>query len=111
MKRTGWIILTYALLVFLGGIFGYIKAGSTASLIMGVIFAVALSTSAFFMFNEKRFGFIMAAATTLLLAAFFVYRFFLSYHFMPAGLMSLLSLIVLAVLYSNRHKLNAKTIN
>lgn len=111
MKPTGWIILTYALLVFLGGIFGYIKAGSTASLIMGVMFAVALSTSAFAMFNEKSIGFIMAAITTALLAAFFLYRFFLTYSFMPAGLMSVLSLIVLAILYCKRHKMNAKTID
>jgi uncharacterized membrane protein (UPF0136 family) len=111
MKPTGWIILVYALLVFLGGIFGYVKAGSTASLIMGVIFAVALSTSAFAMFNEKVIGFVMAAATTALLAAFFLYRFFISYHFMPAGLMSGLSLVVLTILYMNRRKLSAKTLN
>lgn len=111
MKQTGWIILAYALLVFLGGIFGYIKAASTASLIMGVIFAVALSTSAFAMFNEKSIGFIMATVTTFLLAAFFIYRFFLSYKFMPAGLMSFLSLVVLAILYSNRHRFYAKEIN
>lgn len=105
MKSTGWMILAYALLVFLGGIFGYIKAGSTASLIMGVIFAVALSTSAFAMFNEKSIGFMMASTATSILAAFFLYRFFLSYKFMPSGLMSLCSLIVLAILYFSRHKL------
>lgn len=111
MKPTGWIILAYALLVFLGGIFGYVKTGSTASLIMGVLFAVALSTSAFAMFNEKSIGFIIATFTTSFLAAFFIYRFFLSYKFMPAGLMSFLSLVILAILYSNRHKLYTKEIN
>jgi len=105
MRPTGWIILTYALLVFLGGIFGYVKAGSTASLVMGVIFAVALSTSAFAMFNEKRIGFIAAIATTSLLAAFFLYRFFLAYNFMPAGLMSILSLAVLGILLIRKKKL------
>ena len=108
MKPTGWIVLTYALLVFLGGIFGYIKAGSSASLIMGVIFAVALSTSAFAMFNEKIIGFTMAIATTLLLAAFFLYRFSISFNFMPAGLMSLLSLGVLAILFIKKAKLRLK---
>lgn len=106
MKPTGWIILAYALLVFLGGIFGYIKAGSTISLIMGVVFAVALSTSAFAMFNEKRVGFTGAAATTLILAAFFLYRFAISFNFMPAGLMTLLSLLVLAILLVKKTKLN-----
>lgn len=108
MRPTGWIILAYALLVFLGGIFGYVKAGSTASLIMGVAFAVALSSSAFAMLNEKSIGFIIALISTALLAAFFLYRFAISYNFMPAGLMALLSLAVLAVLYTRRLKLNTR---
>lgn len=108
MKPTGWIVLTYALLVFLGGIFGYVKAESTASLIMGVAFAVALSTSAFAMFNEKKIGFSMAIITTLILAAFFLYRFALSFNFMPAGLMSILSLAVLAILFVKKAKLSAQ---
>lgn len=108
MKPTGWIILTYALLVFLGGIFGYVKAGSTASLIMGVAFAAALSISAFAMFNEKNIGFIIATVATALLAAFFIYRFFLSYQFMPAGLMSILSLGVLIILCLKRKKLSSR---
>ena len=108
MRPTGWIVLTYALLVFLGGIFGYVKAGSAASLIMGVAFAVALSSSAFAMFNEKSIGFIIASISTALLAAFFLYRFAISFNFMPAGLMSLLSIAVLAVLYSRRLQLNTR---
>ena len=107
MKPTGWIILTYALLVFLGGIFGYVYKGSTASLIMGVIFAVALSSSAFAMFNEKSIGFIIALITTFILAAFFIYRFALTYSFMPAGLMSILSLGVLAILFIRKNRLQA----
>lgn len=106
MKPTGLITLTYALLVFLGGIFGYIKAGSTASLIMGVAFAVALSTSAFAMFNEKKIGFTMAIVTTSILTAFFLYRFVITYKLMPAGLMCLVSLIVLGILLNRRSKLN-----
>lgn len=106
MRPTGWITLTYALLVFLGGIFGYVKAGSTASLIMGVAFAVALSTSAFAMFNEKKIGFTTAIATTALLAAFFLYRFFSTFNMMPAGMMSILSLAVLGILFYKKAKLN-----
>lgn len=99
MKSTGWIVLAYALLVFLGGIFGYVKAESTPSLVMGVGFAVILSTSVFAMFNEKKIGFTIAFATTALLAAFFLYRFFHTLNFMPSGLMSLISLSVLAILF------------
>lgn len=104
MRPMGWMVLAYALLVFLGGIFGYIKAGSTASLVMGVAFAVALSTSAFAMLNEKKLGHTMAVITTFILAAFFLYRFILTAHFMPAGLMTALSLITLILLVFKRSK-------
>lgn len=105
MKTTGWTVLGYALLVFLGGIFGYVKAGSTPSLVMGVIFAVILSTSAFAMFNEKKIGLFAAIVATAILAAFFLYRFAAAFHFMPAGLMSVLSLIILAFLLVKRTQL------
>lgn len=103
MKKTGWIILLYALLVFLGGIFGYVKAGSVASLVMGVGFAAILGISAFSLFNGKKYGFHIGVSATTLLALFFAYRFFLTYKFMPAGLMCLISLAVLAILLFRRN--------
>jgi uncharacterized membrane protein (UPF0136 family) len=105
MRSLGWTILAYALLVFLGGIFGYVKAGSTASLVMGVAFAVALSISAFALLNEKKMGFAIGLITTLLLTAFFLYRFTVTLNFMPAGLMSLLSLATLTILFLKKPKL------
>lgn len=102
MKATGWVVLVYALLVFLGGIFGYVKAGSVPSLVMGVAFAVILSTSAFAMFNGKKAGFFTAAAAIIFLIAFFIYRFALTAKFMPSGLMSLISLVVLVILFFRR---------
>lgn len=98
MKTTGWMTLIYALLIFLGGIFGYVKAGSVASLIMGVGFAAILGISAFIMFNGKKYGWQIAVAATSLLTLFFIYRFAISFKFMPAGLMSVISIIVLALL-------------
>lgn len=105
MRLTGWIVLIYALIVFLGGIFGYIKAESVPSLIAGVLFAVILSTGAFALMNEKWIGMQIAIATTVLLGAFFLYRFTLSYKFMPAGLMVVLSAAMLAYLLIKRKSL------
>lgn len=107
MRPTGWIVLIYALIVFLGGIFGYVKAESVPSLVMGVIFAVILSTSAFALLNEKWIGMRAAIAATALLAAFFIYRFILTFKFMPPGLMALLSIAVLAFLLLKRSRLKA----
>ena len=76
MRLNGWITLIYALIIFLGGIFGYVKAESVPSLIMGVSFATILSMSAFMMFNEKLKGYLTALGGSSLLLAFFTYRFF-----------------------------------
>lgn len=96
------MILIYALIVFLGGIFGYVKAGSVPSLVMGVSFAAILGISAFVLFNGKKYGFYTATTATLLLAIFFLYRFLLTYKIMPAGLMCLISVAVLAILLFKR---------
>lgn len=104
MKKTGWIVLTYALIVFLGGIFGYVKAGSVPSLVMGVSFAAILGISAFIMSNGKKYGFSIAFAATAILTAFFLYRFLVTYKFMPAGLMCLISVAVLCWLLTNWKK-------
>ena len=98
MKVTGWLTL----IVFLGGIFGYVKADSVPSLIMGVLFATILSVSAFMMFNQKKIGFYTGVTSSFVLFAFFLYRFVLTYKVMPAGLMCVLSLIVFVVLLLKR---------
>lgn len=107
MRPIGWLVLIYGLIVFLGGIFGYVKAESVPSLVAGVVFAVALSIAAFALLNEKWIGMTLAIASTALLSAFFIYRFIYTYKFMPAGVMALLSLLVLAFLVFKRSRISA----
>lgn len=107
MRLTGWLVLTYALIVFLGGIFGYVKAESTASLISGVVFAGILSTGAFALLNDKWIGMRLSLATTAILFAFFLYRFLLAFKWMPAGMMAILSLGMLIILFVKRSQLKA----
>lgn len=102
---TGWVVLIFALIVFLGGIVGYVNAGSVASLVMGVAFATLLSVSAFAIFNGKTLGYYTALLGSSLLAAFFLYRFVSSFKLMPAGLMCLLSVAVLTILLCKRSTL------
>ncbi|MEI8365634.1 MAG: TMEM14 family protein [Parachlamydiaceae bacterium] len=102
MKLAGWLTLVYALIVFLGGIFGYVKAESVPSLVMGVIFAAVLGISAFMIFNKKALGFYTGVGSSLFLFLFFLWRFAMTFKVMPAGIMCILSLAILVILVSRR---------
>lgn len=112
MKISAWIILLYGLLVLVGGFIGHIQAGSTASLIMGGICGILLLLSSIGMFKNKLFPAYIAILLTLGLDGFFTYRFLLSFSFFPAGMMSLISLVVLLLIaYLLRKDLNRQINN
>lgn len=85
----------YALLLLVGGIVGHYMAGSLASLIMGSAFALAFGILAF---QKGKIVNFITIGLTLVMLLFFGYRYSLSFKFMPAGLMSLLSLLLLVKL-------------
>jgi uncharacterized membrane protein (UPF0136 family) len=99
MKANVIVTLLYALIVFGGGIMGFAQAHSLASLIAGSLSALVLFCAAFMLHREITVGFYLAFAATFFLLFFFGYRFTLSYKFMPAGFMALLSLAVLLTLF------------
>jgi uncharacterized membrane protein (UPF0136 family) len=90
----------YALLLAVGGVIGYFKAGSRPSLIAGTASAlVALAALALSVANNRLgvpLGMIVAIALFLL----FGYRYAAKTgKFMPSGLLAVVSLIVLAVMF------------
>ncbi len=95
MKKIAWITLIYALLILVGGIVGHLKASSYASLIAGTVSGTILLLCTWASFRGKVLGGYVALLVTFLLGGFFAYRFLLTHKWMPAGLLSLLSLIVL----------------
>jgi len=98
MKKTTWLVLFYALFILLGGIMGYVQAGSKASLISGLCFGTFLLGASFLLLQKKKAGYWLALSLVLLLEAFFIWRFSKSLHFFPSGFLSLLSLFVIIVL-------------
>ncbi|MGZ6329589.1 MAG: TMEM14 family protein [Parachlamydiaceae bacterium] len=85
------LVLSYAFLLFVGGILGYVMAQSMPSLVMGSLFA---SIFLFLSFQKSAWSARLTVALTGLLTAFFVYRFILTQKLMPAGLMSIISLLL-----------------
>lgn len=98
-----WIVLIYAVLIAVGGVMGYVKAGSMASLISGVIAGLVLAGSAVAMMKGSyQAGWWVALAATILLLARFGMAALKEFKMMPGGLVIITSLIVLAVLLTQR---------
>lgn len=85
--------IVFGLLTIVGGVMGYVKAGSTASLIAGSVSGILLLLAAFLLPGNLVVGLALAAVVSILLAGRFVPAFIKTGHVMPAGLMSVLSVI------------------
>jgi uncharacterized membrane protein (UPF0136 family) len=88
----------YAVLLAVGGVIGYTKAGSRPSLIAGLGSAAAAILALLLSLQNPSWGMGFGALVSTLLAIFFGYRFAVKTRkFMPAGLLAVVSVVVLAV--------------
>ena len=88
------ILWIYIVLLLAGGLMGFIKAKSKASLIMSALFAAALALCATGVLQVPH----LAEFLVGFLLVFFGVRFIKGRKFMPSGLMLVLSAAVLAAL-------------
>jgi len=87
------VLWIYIVLLVVGGLIGYLKAGSKISLIMSASFAAALSLcAAGIIFQPYMADFLLAV-----LLVFFAWRLTKGKKFMPAGLMLVLTIAALAL--------------
>lgn len=100
LNPTKIYFIVFGVLTIAGGVVGYFKAGSVISIIAGSICGILLLISAWLLPEHLAAGLTIALFTSALLAAQFVPKFFRTGKVMPAGLMSILSVIgiVLAIL-------------
>lgn len=95
------IIVIYGVLVGLGGILGYIKARSTPSLVFGLASGIALLICGWLASTRKATGIEGAILIALMLAIFFGIRYSRSRKLMPAGIMTVLSLLTIVLLLTH----------
>jgi uncharacterized membrane protein (UPF0136 family) len=89
----------YAVLLAVGGLIGYFKAGSRPSLIAGLLSAVAALTALGLSIGDSRWGVPLGLLLSIVLFVLFAYRYAAKTgKFMPSGLLAVLSLVVLAVM-------------
>ena len=91
MSTPTLILWIYIVLLFLGGLVGYLKANSKISLLMSAAFAAIL-----ILCNINLISFPHAADCVMaFLLVFFAFRLTKSKKFMPNGLMSIITLAAL----------------
>jgi uncharacterized membrane protein (UPF0136 family) len=93
MEAAKIYFIIFGVLTVVGGVIGYVKAGSVASIIAGSITGVLLLVAAFLLSDHRAAGLATAFIISLLLAAQFVPKFIRTGKVMPAGMMSILSVI------------------
>ena len=93
MEAAKIYFIVFGILTIAGGIVGYVKAGSVASIIAGSITGVLLLVAAFLLPEHRAIGLASALILSLLLAGQFVPKFLRTGRVMPAGIMSILSVI------------------
>ncbi len=97
MDATKLYFLVFGALTIVGGIIGYVKAGSLPSIIAGAITGVLLLIAGALLPEHRAAGLATAFVISLLLAIQFVPKFIRTAKVMPAGLMSILSVIGIIV--------------
>jgi uncharacterized membrane protein (UPF0136 family) len=104
---TAWIILIYGVLVAIGGVMGYVKARSTASLLSGGIAGLLLIASAVAMMRGSSYqiGWWLALGIAILLLARFGIGSLNGFRMMPGGMVIILSIIAIIALLLGRNSL------
>lgn len=92
--------IIFGLLTIVGGIIGYTAKGSMASIIAGSVSGILLLAGAFLLPNNATAGLALAGIVSILLAGRFIPAFIKTGDLMPAGMMSVLSVIgvIMAIL-------------
>ncbi len=98
MTRFDNLITGYSLLLLIGGVIGYVIAGSQASLFMSSIFAILLIGSLYLIRVKPTIAYTCIFSLLALLTLFFAYRWY-TIKFMPSGMLCILSLVVGSLAY------------
>ena len=85
--------LIFGILTIVGGIIGYVSKGSIPSIVAGSVAGVLLLLAGFLLPAHVAAGLLIAAVVSLLLAGQFVPKLIRTGQIMPAGMMSVLSIL------------------
>lgn len=102
MKRNAIAIFIYSNLLLIGGLVGFFKAGSVPSLVTAASISLLLDAMGFYVYKGRKDALKSVFIAIGFILAFFIYRFFLTHAFMPAGLMIILTIaLTVFLLFAN----------
>lgn len=87
----------FAALTIAGGVMGFVKAGSMASIIAGGVSGLLIVVAAVLLKSNVVAGLVLGGVVSLALVGRFAPAFLSTGKFMPAGLMAILSVIALVL--------------
>ena len=93
IDQTKIYLFVFGALTIAGGVMGYVKASSMPSLIAGGISGILLLIAGALIPSKPQAGLILGLVISIALAGRFVPAFLKTHNFMPAGMMSILSVI------------------
>lgn len=93
MVQVDYLAFGYAALVAAGGVVGYVKAGSAASLGMGLLFGSVIAYGAY-QTSQNPNSYLVGLGASAILAGVMGNRFLHSGKFMPAGLVATMSALM-----------------
>ena len=98
LEPTKIYLFIFGVLTIAGGVMGYVKAGSNASLIAGGLSGALLLVAGYLIGAGKvQPGLILGIILSLALAGQFLPKFLSTHKFMPAGLMGIMGIIGLVL--------------
>jgi uncharacterized membrane protein (UPF0136 family) len=83
----------FGALTIVGGVMGFVKKASSASLIAGSLSGILLLIAGLLLRDKPQAGLILGGIVSLALAARFLPKFIGKFDWMPAGIMTVLSLL------------------
>jgi len=97
MENAAIEVWVYGLVMMLGGIAGFVRVGSKASLISGVGFGLVLLVTGFGVWRGSQESLLAAIVVALLLVVLFAIRYVKKRRFMPAGMLAVLSIVAMVM--------------
>jgi uncharacterized membrane protein (UPF0136 family) len=89
----------YAALLAVGGVLGFVRARSKASLVSGLLSAIFAVVALVLAYTGSSFGFPLGLTLALCLFVLFGYRYAIhNRRFMPSGLLAVVSLVIIGVM-------------